>query len=190
MALKGHWMVTEMYLPFSRLNGDWKVTEWRLSFFTEWWRFVLWVFFQSKVSLACLRWRGIVMHENQKPLYLNFFLVSPKLYTFSNWTFHTGCNSHIFGSANEHGLLCNIWSIFYCVTSYNCATSSTFFFFSFSATHVTITISLGSPCAPLTVNVLPVNEFTPVFYPSLLVVHVPEGLPEGKSKYRRNENYF
>ena len=42
MALKGHWMVTEMYLPFSRLNGDWKVTEWGLSVFTEWWRFVLW----------------------------------------------------------------------------------------------------------------------------------------------------
>ena len=34
-------MVTEMYLPFSRLNGVWKVTEWRLSVFTEWWRFVL-----------------------------------------------------------------------------------------------------------------------------------------------------
>ena len=24
MALNGHWMVTEMYLPFSRLNGDWR----------------------------------------------------------------------------------------------------------------------------------------------------------------------
>ena len=37
--LNGHW---NMYLPFSRPNGDWKVTEWRLSVFTEWWRFVLW----------------------------------------------------------------------------------------------------------------------------------------------------
>ena len=27
MALDGDCMVTEMYLPFSRLNGDWKVTE-------------------------------------------------------------------------------------------------------------------------------------------------------------------
>ena len=41
MTLKGHWMVSEMYLPFSRLNGDWKVIEWRLSVFTEWLRFVL-----------------------------------------------------------------------------------------------------------------------------------------------------
>ena len=37
----GYWIVTEMFLPFSRPNGDWKVTEWRLSVFTEWWRFVL-----------------------------------------------------------------------------------------------------------------------------------------------------
>ena len=43
MALNGHWMVTEIYLPFSRMNGDWKVPEWRLSVFTEWRRFVLWV---------------------------------------------------------------------------------------------------------------------------------------------------
>ena len=42
MTLNSHWMVTEMYLPFIRLNGDWKMTEWRLSVFTEWWRFVLW----------------------------------------------------------------------------------------------------------------------------------------------------
>ena len=47
IALNGHWMVTEMYLPFSRLNGDWKVTEWRLSVFTEWWRFVLWTPFDQ-----------------------------------------------------------------------------------------------------------------------------------------------
>ena len=41
MVTELFWMVTEMYLPFSRLNGDWKVTEWRLSVFTEWWRFVV-----------------------------------------------------------------------------------------------------------------------------------------------------
>ena len=42
MALNDHLMVTEMYLLFSQLNGDWKVTEWRLSVLTEWWCFVLW----------------------------------------------------------------------------------------------------------------------------------------------------
>ena len=44
MVTEWHWMVNEMYLPFSRLYGEWKVTEWRLSVFTEWctWRFVLW----------------------------------------------------------------------------------------------------------------------------------------------------
>ena len=53
MALKGHWMVTEMCLPFSRLNGDWKMTEWRLSVFTEWWRFVF--FYVRRCSLI---WKG------------------------------------------------------------------------------------------------------------------------------------
>ena len=34
-------MVIEMSLQFSQLNGDWKVTEWRLSVFKDRWRFVL-----------------------------------------------------------------------------------------------------------------------------------------------------
>ena len=54
MTLKGHWMVTEMYLPFSRLNGDWKVTEWRLSVFTEWWRFVLCYISTLNNTLCCI----------------------------------------------------------------------------------------------------------------------------------------
>ena len=41
MALNCDWMVLEMYLPLSRLNAEWKVTECNFSVFTEWWNFVL-----------------------------------------------------------------------------------------------------------------------------------------------------
>lgn len=40
---------------------------------------------------------------------------------------------------------------------------------------------LGTKCGPLTVNVLPVNEFTPVFDPSIQTVTLPEGLLQSKS---------
>lgn len=36
MALNEYWMVTKIFLPFSRLNGDGNVTEWSLSILTEW----------------------------------------------------------------------------------------------------------------------------------------------------------
>ena len=49
MALNGDWMVSKMYQQYSRLNGDWKVTEWRLSIFTERWHFILYID-QSKRS--------------------------------------------------------------------------------------------------------------------------------------------
>ena len=41
MALNCDWMVLEMYLPLSRRNAKWKVTECNFSVFTEWWNFVL-----------------------------------------------------------------------------------------------------------------------------------------------------
>ena len=53
MALNSHWMVTEMYLPFSRLNSDWKVTEWRLSVFMEWWRCEYPFNCNSQTQVAC-----------------------------------------------------------------------------------------------------------------------------------------
>nr|XP_022301781.1 protocadherin Fat 3-like isoform X2 [Crassostrea virginica] len=56
-------------------------------------------------------------------------------------------------------------------------TKNQFIFTNIYATHVARS-NIGSLCPPLTVNVLPVNEFTPVFDPSVLVVNVPEGLPE------------
>lgn len=39
----------------------------------------------------------------------------------------------------------------------------------------------GNKCGSLTVNVLPVNEFTPVFDPSIQTVTLPEGLLQSKS---------
>ena len=59
MTLNGNWMVIEMYLPLCRLNGDWEVTEWRLSVFTEWWRFNLWTF----MSNHCLP-KNIYIYKN------------------------------------------------------------------------------------------------------------------------------
>ncbi|XP_078309603.1 cadherin-23-like [Crassostrea virginica] len=56
-------------------------------------------------------------------------------------------------------------------------TKNQFIFTNIYATHVARS-NIGSLCPRLTVNVLPVNEFTPVFNPSVLVVNVPEGLPE------------
>ena len=39
MVTEWHWLVTKWSLKCT-CNGDWKVTEWRLSVFTEWWNFV------------------------------------------------------------------------------------------------------------------------------------------------------
>ena len=41
MVTELHWIVTEMYESFIRLNGDWNVTDWYILVFMEWWRFVL-----------------------------------------------------------------------------------------------------------------------------------------------------
>lgn len=38
----------------------------------------------------------------------------------------------------------------------------------------------GNKCGPLTVNVLPVNEWTPVFEPSIQNVTLPENTPQSK----------
>lgn len=40
-------------------------------------------------------------------------------------------------------------------------------------------IQLGNKCGPLTINVLPVNEFTPVLEPSIQSVNLQEGEPQG-----------
>ena len=42
MILTGNWLVTEMYLQFSRHNGNGEVAEWRLSAPRQWWRFFFW----------------------------------------------------------------------------------------------------------------------------------------------------
>lgn len=40
-------------------------------------------------------------------------------------------------------------------------------------------IQFGNKCGPLTINVLPVNEFTPVLEPSIQSVNLQEGEPQG-----------
>lgn len=41
-------------------------------------------------------------------------------------------------------------------------------------------LQFGNKCGPLTVNVLPVNEWTPVFDPSIQNVTLPENTPQSK----------
>lgn len=43
-------------------------------------------------------------------------------------------------------------------------------------------LQFGDKCGPLTINVLPVNEFTPVFEPLFRVVTLEEGL-QGSKKF-------
>ena len=77
MVTEWHWMVTEMYLPFSRLNRDWKVTEWRLSVFTEWWRFRL----VYSSDLLIVKYCEILKYTNPSPYYL--FLIIVQLHCMS-----------------------------------------------------------------------------------------------------------
>ena len=46
-------MVTDIHLPLSQLNGDWKVTESLLPVLTvsEWWHFVLWYLLYFKFEI-------------------------------------------------------------------------------------------------------------------------------------------
>ena len=50
-SLNGHWNVTAIQSTEWRLKGDWMVTEWHLSVFTEWWRFVLWIKSSSTLTV-------------------------------------------------------------------------------------------------------------------------------------------
>lgn len=44
-------------------------------------------------------------------------------------------------------------------------------------------LQFGNKCGTLTVNVLPVNEFTPVFKPITQQVILPENAPQSKFSY-------
>ena len=46
-------MVTDIHLPLSQLNGDWKVTELLLPVLTvsEWWHFVMWYLLYFKFDI-------------------------------------------------------------------------------------------------------------------------------------------
>ena len=71
----GHWMVPEMYLPFSRLKGDWKVTERWLNV-REWWCFVLRVTRVSNYGI-CLRlyWgkKALCITQTLRKHYIMFY---------------------------------------------------------------------------------------------------------------------
>ena len=110
MTLNGHWMVTEMYLPFSRLIGHWMMTEWRLSVFTEWWHFVLWVvitrlkyisrlqYTRDKTGLGghrveVCKWTcfSLLHLKKDMALTLNKFFLNPRMICAKfDWNWHSG----------------------------------------------------------------------------------------------------
>ena len=53
MTLTGNWLVTEMYLQFSRHNGNGEVTEWSFLAPRQWWRFVFWFNLTKKKTNFC-----------------------------------------------------------------------------------------------------------------------------------------
>lgn len=55
-------MIIEMYLPFCRLNCDWKVTKWRLSVITEWWHFVLCKIICFRTAWSTMPWLFLYKH--------------------------------------------------------------------------------------------------------------------------------
>ena len=70
-------MVTEIYLPLSELNGDWKVNELLLPVLTvsDWWHFVMW--------------------------YLLYFINDIKMYNSQQYIFKTNLQIHMFKQVLE-----------------------------------------------------------------------------------------